>query len=186
MPGGLRGIDLLVLPRDGLAKAAQCVGSPPLTPAMTTSYFSSDPVGSNFGLRRGTGGAKEGRTRRSREDMEYSVKTGIVQLVVALDEKTRTDGYSKWRSADQITEGKSAVGDDEERECPRRKRRKSTSYIHMYVSIQYTQDITRASVWCPKEKPMVSPDPTAMALARVLRLITYSTVRNLYKLPDDY
>lgn len=44
---------------------------------MTTSYFSSGPCGSNFGVRRGRGVAKEGRTRRSRDFVEYSVKTGI-------------------------------------------------------------------------------------------------------------
>jgi hypothetical protein len=43
---------------------------------MTTSYFSSGP-GSNFGVRRGRGVAKEGRTRRSRDLVEYSVKTGM-------------------------------------------------------------------------------------------------------------
>lgn len=44
---------------------------------MTTSYFSSGPCGSNFGVRRGRGVAKEGRTRRSRDLVEYSVKTGM-------------------------------------------------------------------------------------------------------------
>jgi hypothetical protein len=44
---------------------------------MTTSYFSSTPAGSNFGLKRGTGGGNEGRTRKSREEVENSVKTGI-------------------------------------------------------------------------------------------------------------
>jgi hypothetical protein len=44
---------------------------------MTTSYFSSVSSDSKVGVRRGKGGAKEGRTRRSREDVEYSVKTGI-------------------------------------------------------------------------------------------------------------
>jgi len=47
---------------------------------MTTSYFSSDPTGSNFGLRRGRGVAKDGSTRKSRDDVEYSVKTGISEL----------------------------------------------------------------------------------------------------------
>jgi hypothetical protein len=50
-----------------------------ITPEMTTSYFSSVPLGSNFGERRGKGGANEGRTRKSREEVEYSVKTGIVK-----------------------------------------------------------------------------------------------------------
>jgi hypothetical protein len=49
-----------------------------LTPAITTSYFSSEPFGSNLGLRRGTGGANEGSTRKSRDEVEYSVKTGIL------------------------------------------------------------------------------------------------------------
>lgn len=49
-----------------------------LTPAINTSYFSSLPAGSNLGARRGRGGEKEGRTRRSREEVEYSVKTGIL------------------------------------------------------------------------------------------------------------
>jgi hypothetical protein len=48
-----------------------------LTPAITTSYFSSAPEGSNFGVRRGRGGAKERATRRSRDEVECSVKTGI-------------------------------------------------------------------------------------------------------------
>jgi hypothetical protein len=48
-----------------------------LTPAITTSYFSSAPEGSNFGFRRGRGGAKERATRRSRDKVECSVKTGI-------------------------------------------------------------------------------------------------------------
>ena len=47
------------------------------TPAITTSYFSSVPVGSNLGLRRGRGDANDGRLRRSRDKVEYSVKTGI-------------------------------------------------------------------------------------------------------------
>jgi hypothetical protein len=48
-----------------------------LTPAITTSYFSSAPEGSNFGVSRGRGGAKERATRRSRDEVECSVKTGI-------------------------------------------------------------------------------------------------------------
>jgi hypothetical protein len=58
-----------------------CADLARLTPAITTSYFSSGPLGSNFGLKRGTGGANEGRTRRSREEVEYSVKTGIWLVV---------------------------------------------------------------------------------------------------------
>ena len=49
-----------------------------LTPAINTSYFSSLPTGSKLGVRRGRGEAKEGRTRKSREDVEYSVNTGMI------------------------------------------------------------------------------------------------------------
>jgi len=46
---------------------------------MTTSYLSPKlPSGENGGVNRGSGGAKDGRTRRSREEEEYSVKTGIL------------------------------------------------------------------------------------------------------------
>lgn len=51
-----------------------------LTPTITTSYFPSVTVGLNSGLNRGRGGANEGRTRKSRDDVAYSVKTGIAQM----------------------------------------------------------------------------------------------------------
>jgi hypothetical protein len=66
-----------VPPRRALATRSLETGNA-LTPAITTSYRSLAPVCSRFGLRRGTGGANDGRTRRSREEVEYSVNTGIV------------------------------------------------------------------------------------------------------------
>jgi hypothetical protein len=67
---------------------------------MTTSYFScsicsdwepeADEEGDGFakaGERRGRGGAKEGRTRSSREEAENSVKVGIMA--------DQTDGIQK-------------------------------------------------------------------------------------------
>ena len=63
---------------------------------MTISYFSSDPVGSNFGLRRGTGGAKEGRHVDHGRKWNILVKTGIVTLA-GLDEEKGTDkSRMKW------------------------------------------------------------------------------------------
>ena len=59
-------------------------GSDTLTPAITTSYFSSPAFDSKVGLKRGTGGANNGRTRRSREEVENSVKTGIFKGVRGL------------------------------------------------------------------------------------------------------
>ena len=78
MLGGLRGINLLVQPAHALSRGKERGVDFGLTPAITTSYFSSEPFGSNLGLRRGTGGANEGRTRKSRDEVEYSVKTGIL------------------------------------------------------------------------------------------------------------
>jgi hypothetical protein len=66
-----------VLPRKGLAIRPSKTDNS-LTPAITSSYLSLAPACSNFGLRRGTGGANDGRTRRSWEEVEYSVNTGIV------------------------------------------------------------------------------------------------------------
>lgn len=80
--------DLLVLPRRKLARQS-IKGGNTLTPAITTSYFSSVPVGMNCGLRRGMGGEKDGRTRRSREEVEYSVKTGIVYSLRGATSKCR-------------------------------------------------------------------------------------------------
>ena len=48
------------------------------TPTTTTSYLSSvSSPRSNFGDNRGSGGANRGRTLRSRDEDECSVKTGI-------------------------------------------------------------------------------------------------------------
>lgn len=75
--GALRGRGLLDLPGKGSVKCPMGIYWR-LTPAMTTSYFSSVPPGSNFGVRRGRGGANEERTRRSRDEKLVSVKSGIV------------------------------------------------------------------------------------------------------------
>lgn len=56
-----------------------------LTPTTRTSYFSSELFsGSNVGARRGSGGAKDGRTRRSREEDAFSVKTGILGMIIKM------------------------------------------------------------------------------------------------------
>jgi hypothetical protein len=68
------------------------VGKGIVTPEMTTSYFSSVPFGSNFGVRRGTGGANDGRTRKSREEVEYSVKTGMVEGGEGICSRKKTKG----------------------------------------------------------------------------------------------
>lgn len=46
-------------------------------PTMSTSYFSASLLTDGFGERRGSGGANEGNTRRSRDAAAYSVKTGM-------------------------------------------------------------------------------------------------------------
>jgi hypothetical protein len=65
---------------------------------MTTSYFSSVPFGSNFGVRRGIGGANEGRTRESREELEYSVKTGMSEGGEGTSSEKRADRKVTQRS----------------------------------------------------------------------------------------
>ena len=52
-----------------------------LTPTTTTSYLSVSSTASltTGGVRRGNGGAKEGKMRRSRPELAVSVKTGIVE-----------------------------------------------------------------------------------------------------------
>jgi hypothetical protein len=59
------------------------------TPTITTSYFSSGPFGSKVGLRRGTGGANDGSTRKSREEVENSVNTGIFDAQLECRRRTR-------------------------------------------------------------------------------------------------
>lgn len=52
------------------------------TPTIITSYFSSSHFspGENGEVNRGSGGAKDGSTRKSREEDAYSLKTGILSV----------------------------------------------------------------------------------------------------------
>jgi hypothetical protein len=69
---------------------------------MTTSYFSSVPLDSNLGVSRGTGGANDGRTRRSRDEVEYSVKTGIFAARLVKDVNEMIEEHSRGKKESSI------------------------------------------------------------------------------------
>lgn len=65
------------------------------TPTTTTSYFSSSLSSRlNGGASRGSGGANDGRTLKSRDEEECSVKTGIAFWVLEAD---RSRIFSYWK-----------------------------------------------------------------------------------------
>lgn len=66
-----------------------------LTPITTTSYLSASLTASftTKGVKRGNGGAKEGKMRKSRPELTVSVKTGIVVL---------WDGRSRVQYSDKV------------------------------------------------------------------------------------